>query len=351
MMVAAPARADQGAEDGAALYESACAACHGSDGRGAPRSVVGFAAALPDFTDCQFTTSEADADWSAVVQRGGPARGLDRTMPAFGDALSSEQIQRAIDFIRGFCASRAWPHGNLNVPRALVTAKAFPENEVATRTVVPAINPNFVETRAVYERRIGPGGEYEIAVPLNFAHGFGHWNGGLGDIEVGFKQVIAHSRAHGSIVSAGSAITFPTGNETKGLGRHLRVLEPFGSLGQTLASNIFVQAQFGFEVPLNIATANNEVFWRAAVGKTIVEPNGGRAWSPMVEILGARELEFGARGRWDLVPELQVTLSRRQHISASGGVRVPLNLRAGRPSTVLIQLLWDWYNGSMLAGW
>src|SRR5687768_8710898 len=117
------------AQSGAELYRSACAACHGEDGRGAPRTVVGFDTPLPDFTDCAFTTSEADVDWNAVVHTGGPVRALDPNMPAFGEALSTEQIQRVIEHIRGFCTSRAWPHGNLNLPRPLVTEKAFPENE------------------------------------------------------------------------------------------------------------------------------------------------------------------------------------------------------------------------------
>jgi hypothetical protein len=75
--------------DGAGLYRTACAACHGPDGRGAPRATVGFDLALPDFTDCSFATPEADADWLAVVHDGGPARAFDRLMPAFGSALTA----------------------------------------------------------------------------------------------------------------------------------------------------------------------------------------------------------------------------------------------------------------------
>lgn len=51
----------QGAlQSGEEVYRAACAACHGDDGTGAPRTTVGFDTALPDFTDCAFTTSEAD---------------------------------------------------------------------------------------------------------------------------------------------------------------------------------------------------------------------------------------------------------------------------------------------------
>ena len=78
------------------LFTFACATCHGTDGKGSPQSVVGFDTPLPDFTDCSFATPEPLADWYAVIHEGGPIRGLDRHMPAFGDALSAEDIERVI---------------------------------------------------------------------------------------------------------------------------------------------------------------------------------------------------------------------------------------------------------------
>jgi mono/diheme cytochrome c family protein len=44
----------QEADTGRALYESACAACHGIDGRGAPPAMLGFDVPVPDFTNCSF---------------------------------------------------------------------------------------------------------------------------------------------------------------------------------------------------------------------------------------------------------------------------------------------------------
>ena len=88
------------------IYRAACVTCHGADGRGSPKSVVGFDAPLPDFTDCAFASGEPDPDWSAVVQEGGPVRGLDRHMPAFGDALSQEDIALAVGHLRTFCTER-----------------------------------------------------------------------------------------------------------------------------------------------------------------------------------------------------------------------------------------------------
>ena len=50
------------ATSGRELYLSACAACHGADGRGLPVTALGFDTPVPDFTDCSFATPEADPD-------------------------------------------------------------------------------------------------------------------------------------------------------------------------------------------------------------------------------------------------------------------------------------------------
>ena len=71
----------------------------------------------------------------------------------------------------------------------------------------------------------------------------------------------------------------------------------------------------------------------------------------MLEVLGARELESGADVEWDLVPQLQVTLSTRQHVIASFGARLPVTQRAERETELVFYLLWDWFDGGVLEGW
>ena len=48
---------------------------------------------------------------------------------------------------------------------------------------------------------------------------------------------------------------------------------------------------------------------------------------------------------------MQVTLSKRGHTSASGGVQFPLNERADRGKKVAFYLLWDWFDGGLFTGW
>ena len=116
---------------GEQIFAAACATCHAADGTGSPKSVVGFTPLanghdLPDFTDCAINTVEPLPDWVAVVHEGGPIRALDRHMPAFGDALTLEQIERAVKYLWSFCDDASWPRGDLNFPRAFFTEKAFP---------------------------------------------------------------------------------------------------------------------------------------------------------------------------------------------------------------------------------
>jgi len=337
-------------QTGEQLYEAACSSCHGPDGKGMPRSAVGFDTRLPDFTDCEFSTAEPDRHWRATIHLGGRARALDPKMPAFGDALSDDEIARVADYVHRFCRNPAWPRGDLNLPRALLTEKAFPENEAFVVSAFPTHYTNRVDTQFVYEHRIGARAQYELTVPFNVARAAGTSNRGLGDIAFAFKHTVFNSPRLGSLFAAGGEVTFPTGKEQEFLGNRLTMVEPFGTFSQMLPHESFVHAHAGFEIPLNISTANNELFWRVAAGKTFAQGRWGRAWSPMVEVLGDREMAFGEPALWDVLPQLQVTLSRRQHVRMNAGVRVPVNLRP-RSSTAVVSFLWDWYEGSLFSGW
>lgn len=334
------------------VYQSSCAACHGLDGRGAPQAQVGFDTALPDFTDCSFATREPDADWFAIAHDGGPVRAFHRRMPAFGEAISADEIQLAIGHLRGFCDDPAWPRGDLNLPRPLVTEKAFPEDEAVFSTVVGTGPGGEVTNEFLYERRFGARNQLEFAVPIAMAEGSsGAWSRGLGDVAVALKRVLVHSFDSGSILSATGELVLPTGDDAEGLGKGVAVVEPFLTFGQMLPRNAFLQAQAGAELPFDRAVAPNEAFWRVAFGRTYEQGRFGRAWSPMIELLGARELVAGEPATWDLVPQIQVSLSKRQHVLINGGVRIPLNERGERHAEVVTYLLWDWFDGGLFDGW
>lgn len=337
---------------GAELYKAACAACHGPDGRGTEPTQLAFDTPLPDFTDCSFSTVEPDADWLAVSHDGGPARGFSRRMPAFGDAMTDDELQRVLDHIRGFCGNKTWPRGELNMPRPLLTEKAFPENEAVWTLSINATGRGQVGNELLYEQRLGARSQYELVIPLQMQEGdSGGWNRGLGDVAVALKHVLAHSLERGYILSAAGELVLPTGKERVGLGSGVAIFEPFVAFGHLLPADSFVQAQAGLELPFDTNRAGREAFWRVAIGKTFTEGRFGRSWSPMVEWIAARDLESGATVKWDVVPQMQVTLNRRQHLMINIGVRVPVTQRSGRATQVITYFLWDWFDGGLRDGW
>ena len=335
----------------AETYRAACAACHGLDGAGAPIGQVGFDTPLPDFSECSFATREPDADWFAITHAGGPVRGFHRRMPAFGDALTEGEIQLALSHIRTFCDQPAWPRGELNLPRPLVTEKAYPEDEAVLTFAAAGGDAASVVQAVIYEKRIGPRSQVEFVLPVALRENGAGWQRGLGDVAIAFKHALAHSLGTGSIVSVATEVVLPTGKETQGLGKGVTVFEPFVAYGQILPRAFFLHAQAGAELPADTAVAANEAFFRTAAGFTVDQGRFGRAWSPMLELAGVRELEAGQRTHWDLVPQLQVTLNRRQHIMLNAGLRLPVNDRAGRSNAFLAYVLWDWYDGGLMDGW
>ncbi len=330
---------------GEELYQKACAACHGADGRGTAAALLGFDTALPDFTDCSFATREPDADWIAVAHQGGPVRGFAQEMPAFGDALSEAELQAILDFIRTLCDDSAWPRGELNLPRALITEKAFPEDEAVFTIEVKSGDKGAVIQEVTYEKRIGARSQIEMVVPFGF--GVGEGGGRLGDVALGWKRVTLQSLSRGSILALGGELLLPTGHEPSGLGTGTMRLEPFVSFGQSLPADAFIQLFGGVAVDLHRGTARDKTLLRGVFGKTFTQGRWGRAWSPMVEVLGSGSQ---AGLTLDFLPQAQVTLNQRQHVVLNVGVRIP-SRGPERSVAVMVYLLWEWFDGGFLEGW
>lgn len=346
---AAPALAD--GPEGAALWEARCAPCHGSDGRGASGEAM-FDRPMPDLTDCSFAAREADADWMAVTHQGGPARGFSELMPGFGSVLSEAELRAVVTYARSLCRDRRWPRGELNLPRPLVTEKAFPEDEAVVTTLANVNRDGDVTTELLFEKRIGPRGQVEISLPVVTREdpATGDWETGVGDLALGPKYAFWHDVELGSIASLGGEVVFPTGDETRGLGRGSFVFEPYLAAGQILPWNGFFQLQALGEIPVDPDLAD-EIQLRMALGTSVAPRRFGRVFSPMVEVVGSWAFADRVDEQWDLVPQVQVTLSRRQHLRLDLGVRIPLSDTSRRPTRVGGYLLWDWYDGGLFEGW
>ena len=341
-------------DTGQQIYAAGCVSCHGPNGEGQSQNLAGFEppATFPDFSDCVTSTVEPDVQWRAIITHGGPARGFSRIMPSFKDLLSQEQIGKVIAYVRTMCTDDAWPRGDLNLPRPILTEKAFPENETVISGSMNAEGTPGIGSTVIYERRIGSSAMMEAIIPFDFTHDNRAWGSAFGDVALGYKQKLHHSMRRGSIVSVGGELIVPTGNKALGTGGESTIFEGFAAYGQILPRTSFLQLHTGFELPAHTDKVPKAYFLRAAIGKTFATNGGlGRRWSPMVELVGDRELEPGASINWDVVPEIQIPINTRMHLLGSLGVRIPVSNTAGRQKQVLLYVLWDWVDGSILQGW
>jgi len=341
-------------DTGKEIYMAGCVSCHGVDGKGQAHNLAGFErpSTFPDFTDCPTSSAEQDVQWRAVITNGGPARGFSEIMPAFRDELTQEQIGKVIEYLRGLCTEKSWPRGNFNLPRPLITEKAFPENEVVITGGFNLHRAPGGNVTAIYEKRIGSSGMIEAAVPYEFSQDTGVLRSGFGDIALGYKHKLFDDLKKGSIFSVGGEIIAPTGNPHIGTGGGSPVFETFAAYGQILPADSFLQLQTGIELPTQPDKLPRAYYLRGALGKTFSTAGGlGRRWSPMAEFIADRDLVTGATTNWDVVPEIQIPISKRMHILANVGVRIPLNNTAERPKQIVFYFLWDYVDGSLKQGW
>ncbi len=337
---------------GRQLYVAACQSCHGTDGRGAPLAHVGFSDPLPDFTDCSYASREAAQDWQTVVRHGGPVRRFSRRMPSFGAALSAQEIDRVVDYVRTLCTDQTWPRGELNLPRSMETEKAFPEDEtVVTGSYMNHAGVRDVTSTIVYERRIGARNQWELAVPFALQQsGDNRWSGiHVADVEVALKRALIHDADRGYILSAGAELILPTGNRQRGFGDGTLVYGGYLLAAQALPANFFLQMQAGAEFPVKQERREKEGYARAVVGTTTFAL-GGRSLSPMAEIVTSRPIN-GAATTADWIPQIQFAITRRQHILGNIGLRLPITDRATRPREIVAYVLWDWFDGGLFDGW
>ncbi len=360
-MAQAQSAKELGLETGEQIFQAACAGCHAPDGKGQPQHILGFEppATFPDFTDCSGSTRESNLQWRSVIHRGGGIRAFSTIMPSFGPekspALTDDEIERVIQFVRGFCAEKdKWPSGEFNFARPMYTEKAFPEDEAVNMMFFNTDGTPGVTNHLIVEKRFGA----QTNIEMRFRGQFrqqpnGTWIGSVGDTSFELKKSIYLNNKSGTLLAWGNEITLPTGDSRRGLGNGITKYESFLSLGQVLPRKSYVQTQLGFEgPPFRRHDTNSEIYSRTAVGKAFAFDKGyGRLFNLANEFVAIRE--FGPRQRWtlDFVPQIQVTISRRQHMRLGVGVRVPGVNPGTRPTQLITYLLWDMFDGGFFEGW
>ena len=316
------------------MWGAWCARCHGNDGRGKVSEPTVTVEPL-DFTDCKIASAEPDVDWEAAIGYGGPAVGLSSQMPAFGDVLTTEQVQGFVRHLRAFCIEKGWPSGNLNLPRPIFTEKAFPEDELVFLPVAThdKHRPWEYEMSVVYERRFGRRAQLEAVLPMEsvYVSSLDHPENGLGNIEIGLKYALT-PHAIRYLLTAGFDVEFTTGAEGRLLDQHLPVYEPYLAAATMLGAT-YLQGQFKVEIPSPDSFKTRETIYNIYVGRdTSVFPN---TWTLGLEFTGEnKEL-------W-LTPQLRKGLTKTGALGAAVGVRLPLNERDEHGFAVVGYLLWEY---------
>ncbi len=329
---------------GREAYATACALCHGRDGAGNPDWE---SAVRPvSFADCA-TTAEPAEQWETIVKKGGPARGLSSVMPAFAEAYTDEEIGAVVAYLRTFCArADAYPPGDLNFRRLLVTGKAFPEEELVLSVAHrPQRSIRETELAVTYEKRVGPRFQYELTVPVR-AQASGADGRGLADVEVEGKQVLYFDLRRRELLSGGLGVALPTGSERKGLGAGTAVFSPFLAYGKGLGRTL-LQAKLEARLPWDTDKADREIEYALGLSRAL----GPRtvAWTPAVELAGTwntrtRQHDYAA------IVEASKPLSKLGHVIASVGVSLPIRPREDR-WRIQAYLLWDFADGPFWLGW
>ena len=329
---------------GREVYATACVLCHGRDGAGNPDWE---SAVRPvSFADCA-TTAEPAEQWETIVKKGGPARGLSSVMPSFGEAFSDEEIGAVVAYLRTFCPrADAYPPGDLNFRRLLVTGKAFPEEEVVLSVSHrPQRSVRETALGVSYEKRIGPRFQYELTVPFR-AEASGGNGRGLQDVEVEAKQVLHFDLRRLEILSGGVGVSLPTGSESEGLGQGTIVFSPFLAYGKGFGRAL-LQAKVETRLPRDTDKADREIEYALGVSRLF----GARtvAWTPALELAGAWNTRT-RRHEYGVIVEASKPLNKLGHVIASVGVSLPIRPREDR-WRIQAYLLWDFADGPFWLGW
>ncbi len=237
-------------------------------------SVVGFDVPLPDFTDCAFATARTGP---GLVRRRPRGRARSAASIATCRRSATRCRQRTSRSPSVMCARSApepaWPRGDLNLPRAFFTEKAFPENEAVWTTAMHAVAASGRSSNElIYERRAGARNQIEVNVRRSRSSaGRRVASGAAGSATSRSPSSAPSTRAceRGSIGAAGLEVILPTGNEARGLGNGYTVFEPFAMWGQMLPRNSFLQLHGGVELPSDSTKGVREAFVRTAVGTTV----------------------------------------------------------------------------------
>ncbi|MDX1380016.1 MAG: cytochrome c, partial [Xanthomonadales bacterium] len=204
----APAAADPDLERGREIFQANCVTCHGPAGQPDEDSalVKSLGVVPANFADALFNSREPADDWKIVITHGGQALGFSEQMPAFGEALSDQDIDNVLAYIKTLGGSHDYPDGSLNMFLPIRTKKAFPEDEwVWKQRYTGQDGDDNWKNTLEYEFRVGQRGQGILEANYTWKGG----DGEFGHFEPGFKYVLSHDKKRGSIYTVAAQLGVP----------------------------------------------------------------------------------------------------------------------------------------------
>ena len=298
------------------MYRLWCQPCHGANGTGRFEGRPVRTTPL-DFSDCRVATPEPDADWELAIRAGGPAVGLSADMPSF-EMLSIEQVRLLIVHLRSFCQDPGWPHGNMNVPRALFTRKAFPENEIILQPVASHSSQTHTQLglQVSLERRLGRRMHVSAEIPFYSVLNAPTPKTATGDVAIGAKRVVIARPDWPLIATAGASLSFPSGDRGYGFGSGTHILWPYLAAA-SFHDRWYFQADIGVQIHMPKVEFDpiRLLMYNAALTRDLT--GSPTTWNIGLEV-------NGIDGGLGLVPQIRKGLTRSGTLSAALGFRIPV---------------------------
>ncbi len=331
--------------DSETLYLRACAACHGTDGSGlAPDhpNYANFKSPPADLTDPLFNSREPSADWFIVVKFGGARIGLSSQMPAYGTALSDEQIDDLVGYLKQLADTSRYPPGDLNFIRPIITTKAFPEDEaLLINRYADGTDgaPDVLATTLYYARRFGARSHGEIKL-THLAISGDHDE--LDALEVEYKRVIHFNPDRKTINSLGIELAIPFSDEDVAAR-----LIPYWSFAKGLSDSVTFQSNLRARLPVDDLGGGSARF--AGIVQWTPSP-WPRSVTPGFEVTVTEFFDSEIDTLVTVNPQLYFGLSKLGHVALSVGVQVPIT-DVNYDYRIHTFLLWDIADGPLWAGW
>lgn len=324
---------------GQAVYETACAVCHGQNGKPDPDSpvVAGLGVMPADFSDPLFNSREPVGDWEMVIKYGGHAMGLAEQMPPQEGALTDAEIRNVAAYIKSFVDTADFPPGEMNLMLPTRVKKAFPEDEVVykgrfTNQDGEDAYKNVVE----FEKRVGKRGQAIVELVHNSQGSVSE----LSEAEIGYKHALSYGKRH--ILSGAAVLAIPV--EADGDGE----LQTYLAYGAEISPSWTLQSSFRLKFPLD--KASNGEAELAGIVHYVHSPWPRRVF-PALEMTATQP--FRSRNgdlEWTAMPQVRIGLTRGGHVAMNLGVEIPLSDQSW-DNRVYLTLLWDFADGGFFQGW